>query len=70
MSRIDIRDKDPFANTEDSPKDNVSATGFLTRVILRFGFYRLFWFTIGAIFTKLLVDRSGFSLDSFIGGLI
>ena len=50
MARLDVKDKDPFANTDAEPKDNVSASGFFARLILRFGLYRLFWFLIsGAI---------------------
>jgi hypothetical protein len=50
MARVDVKDKDPFANADDEPKDNVSASGFFARLILRFGLYRLFWFLIsGAV---------------------
>ncbi len=41
MSRIDVTDRDPFANADAEPKDNVTAIGFLTRLIFRFGVYRL-----------------------------
>ena len=44
MARLDVKDKDPFANADAEPKDNVSASGFFARLILRFGLYRLFWF--------------------------
>ena len=43
MSRPDVTDKDPFANTADVPRDNVSALGFLTRAIIKFGLYRIIW---------------------------
>ena len=50
MARVDVKDKDPFANADVEPKDNVSASGFFARLILRFGLYRLFWFLIsGAV---------------------
>ena len=35
MGRVDVKDKDPFANTDAEPKDNVSASGFFARLILR-----------------------------------
>ena len=41
MSRIDVTDRDPFANADAEPKDNVTAIGFLTRLVFRFGVYRL-----------------------------
>ena len=68
MSRPDVIDKDPFANTEDVPRDNVSSAGFLTRFILRFGFYRLLWILVSAIFAKLIYDKypSSFSIDSLL----
>ena len=46
MARLDVKDKDPFANADAEPKDNVSASGFFARLVLRFGLYRLFWFII------------------------
>jgi|TARA_B110000263_G_scaffold245821_1_gene255961 hypothetical protein len=46
MSRIDVTDKDPFANADAEPKDNVSSIGFLARFVLRFGFRRLITFLI------------------------
>lgn len=46
MSRIDVTDKDPFANADAEPKDNVSSLGFLTRFVIRFGFRRLITFLI------------------------
>jgi len=34
--RIDIKDKDPFANADVEPKDDISASGFIMRAILRY----------------------------------
>ena len=36
MVRIDIKDKDPFANADAEPKDDISALGFIMRAILRY----------------------------------
>ena len=36
MVRIDIKDKDPFANADVEPKDDISALGFIMRAILRY----------------------------------
>ena len=36
MGRIDIKDKDPFANADTEPKDNISATGFVLRAAIRY----------------------------------
>ena len=47
MSRPDVTDKDPFANTEDAPRDNVSGFGFFFRTILRYWF-RVLIFGLGA----------------------
>ena len=43
-----MRDKDPFANTEDAPKDNVTAGGVLARLTIRYALYYIFWGLIGA----------------------
>ena len=42
MGRPDVTDKDPFANTEDVPRDNVGVLGFLFRTILRYWLRYLF----------------------------
>ena len=47
MGRPDVTDKDPFANTEDAPRDNVGGLGFLFRAILRYWF-RILIFSLGA----------------------
>ena len=36
MVRIDIKDKDPFVNADVEPKDDISASGFIMRAILRY----------------------------------
>ena len=54
MARLDVKDKDPFANADAEPKDNVSASGFFARLILRFGLYRLFWFIISGSVSYLI----------------
>ena len=35
MARIDVKDKDPFATSDDEPKDNISAGGFVFRAFMR-----------------------------------
>ena len=49
MSRIDVTDKDPFANasTEETPKDDVSGFGFLIRAAIRYARIYLLWTVIG-----------------------
>ena len=64
MSRIDVTDKDPFANTDAEPKDNVTAIGFLTRLVLRFGVYRL----VGMVISLLIAKYMG--LDNFLRDMI
>ena len=64
MSRIDVTDRDPFANADAEPKDNVTAIGFLTRLIFRFGVYRL----IGMIISLLIAKFMG--LDDYLTGMI
>ena len=63
MSRIDVTDRDPFANTEAEPKDNVSVLGFFSRLILRFGFYRL----MGMLVSLLIAKYMG--LDDYLFGM-
>ena len=49
MSRIDVTDKDPFANasTEETPKDDVSGFGFLIRAAIRYARIYVLWTVIG-----------------------
>ena len=63
MTRIDVTDKDPFANAEAEPKDNVTAIGFFSRLILRFGFYRL----MGMLVSLLIAKYMG--LDDYLFGM-
>ena len=62
MSRIDVTDKDPFANADAEPKDNVSSIGFLARFVLRFGFRRLITFLIFIIILYIF-GFEGIALD-------
>ena len=64
MSRIDVTDRDPFANADAEPKDNVTAIGFLTRLVLRFGVYRL----VGMVISLLIAKYMG--LDTFLRDMI
>ena len=52
MSRLDVTDKDPFANasSEENPKDNVTGFGFLFRAVIRYGLFYLFWTVVGGAF--------------------
>ena len=63
MTRIDVTDKDPFANTDAEPKDNVTVLGFFSRLILRFGFYRL----MGMLVSLLIAKYMG--LDDYLFGM-
>ena len=64
MSRIDVTDKVPFANADAEPRDNVSTIGFLTRLVLRFGFFRLIYFIIGLIISLFIAKYMG--VDSLL----
>ena len=57
MSRPDVLDKDPFANTEDAPRDNVSSSGFLTRFLGKFVIRRIVWFVITVLIISLVTGR-------------
>ena len=54
MSRPDVLDKDPFANTEDAPRDNVSSSGYLTRFLGKFVIRRVAWFVIFTVIIALV----------------
>ena len=54
MSRPDVLDKDPFANTDDVPRDNVSSSGFLTRFLGKFVIRRIAWFVIFTVIIGLV----------------
>ena len=49
MSRLDVTDKDPFANasSEENPKDDVSGFGFFSRAVIRYAIIYGFWTGIG-----------------------
>ena len=63
MSRIDVTDRDPFANADAEPKDNVTVIGFFTRLVLRFGFYRLMGMLVSLLIAKYMV------LDDYLFGM-
>ena len=54
MSRPDVLDKDPFANTDDAPRDNVSSSGYLTRFLGKFVIRRVAWFVIFSVIIALV----------------
>lgn len=49
MARIDVKDKDPFATSDDEPKDNISTGGFVFRAVIRYLKIFIFFYGIGAI---------------------
>ncbi len=49
MVRIDIKDKDPFANTDTEPKDNISTLGFIFRAGMRYLKIFIIFYGIAAI---------------------
>ncbi len=57
MSRPDVLDKDPFANTDDAPRDNVSSSGFLTRFLGKFVIRRAVWFVITVLIISLVTGK-------------
>ena len=67
MSRIDVRDKDPFANTEDAPKDNVTAGGVLARLTIRYALYYIFWGLIGAAVAGFVYNISCLRNKNLVG---
>jgi len=64
MSPIDMRDKDPFANAEAEPKDNISTFGFIYRAIIRYGKVTIFFYLIIALVYSYLF---GTSIFDFLG---
>jgi len=54
MSRPDVLDKEPFANTDDAPRDNVSSSGYLTRFLGKFVIRRVAWFVIFTVIIALV----------------
>ena len=57
MSRPDVLDKDPFANTDDAPRDNVSSSGFLARFLGKYIIRRIVWFVISMLIIALITGR-------------
>tara|TARA_B100001029_G_C14585268_1_gene196092 strand:- start:35 stop:226 length:192 start_codon:yes stop_codon:yes gene_type:complete len=57
MSRPDVLDKDPFANTDDAPRDNVSSSGFLARFLGKYVIRRIVWFVISMLIIALVTGR-------------
>ena len=49
MVRIDIKDKDPFANADTEPKDNISTGGFIFRAAIRYLRIFIIFYGIAAI---------------------
>ena len=63
MVRIDIKDKDPFANADAEPKDDISALGFIMRAIIRYVRILIVLYIIVAII-YFLVSGSVLGFDS------
>ena len=63
MVRIDIKDKDPFANTDAEPKDDISALGFIMRAILRYVRILIVFYIVVAVI-YFLVSGSVLGFDS------
>ena len=59
-----MRDKDPFANAEAEPKDNISTFGFIYRAIIRYGKVTIFFYLIIALVYSYLF---GTSIFDFLG---
>ncbi|HJM81725.1 MAG TPA: hypothetical protein QF397_03100 [Candidatus Poseidoniia archaeon] len=63
MVRIDIKDKDPFANADAKPKDDISALGFVMRAIIRYVRLLIVFYIVVAII-YFLVSGSVLGFDS------
>ena len=63
MVRIDIKDKDPFANADVEPKDDISASGFIMRAILRYVRILIVLYIVVAVI-YFLVSGSVLGFDS------
>ena len=61
--RIDIKDKDPFANADVEPKDDISALGFIMRAILRYVRILIVFYIVVAVI-YFLVSGSVLGFDS------
>ena len=49
MTRLDVKDKDPFAHAEDEPKDNISTGGFIFRALFRYLKIFIFFYGVSAV---------------------
>ena len=63
MVRIDIKDKDPFANTNAEPKDDISALGFIMRAVIRYVRILIVFYIVVAVI-YFLVSGSVLGFDS------
>ena len=63
MVIIDIKDKDPFANTDAEPKDDISAFGFIMRAIIRYVRILIVFYIVVAVI-YFLVSGSVLGFDS------
>ena len=63
MVIIDIKDKDPFANTDAEPKDDISALGFIMRAIIRYVRILIVFYIVVAVI-YFLVSGSVLGFDS------
>ena len=63
MVRIDIKDKDPFANADAKPKDDISAFGFIMRAIIRYVRILIVFYIVVAVI-YFLVSGSVLGFDS------
>jgi hypothetical protein len=61
--RIDIKDKDPFANTDAEPKDDISALGFIMRAVIRYVRILIVFYIVVAVI-YFLVSGSVLGFDS------
>ena len=63
MVRIDIKDKDPFANADAKPKDDISALGFIMRAVIRYVRILIVFYIVVAVI-YFLVSGSILGFDS------
>ena len=63
MVRIDIKDKDPFVNADVEPKDDISASGFIMRAIIRYVRILIVFYIVVAVI-YFLVSGSVLGFDS------
>jgi len=61
--RIDIKDKDPFANADAEPKDDISALGFIMRAVIRYVRILIVFYIVAAVI-YFLVTGSVLGSDS------